>query len=53
MPDNGNAYNVLQTEEGLYDVLCCLCEWFELDVETLETAGHLGDLHYGDEHFDE
>jgi hypothetical protein len=35
-----------------YDVRCS-CGWEALDVETLETAGHLLALHRGDEHFDE
>ena len=42
---------IVQTE-GDYEAFCQLCDWHILGVETLESAGHLGDLHVGDEHFD-
>jgi hypothetical protein len=31
----------------------CPCGWSGIDVETVESAGHLLDLHRGDEHFDD
>jgi hypothetical protein len=49
---DGRAYSTYANPEGTYDVLCRNCDWQVFNVETLETAGHLGDLHVGDEHFD-
>ena len=54
MTENENfrtPVDIVQTEDG-YEAFCRLCEWHVLGVETLETAGHLGELHAGDEHFD-
>lgn len=44
-------YRILQAGDT-YDVKCNICDWEALDCDDLESSGHLGDLHVGDEHFD-
>lgn len=53
MPTTDDGGGVFMNPGGDYRSVCGLCEWAEYDVPTLETAGHLFDLHRGDEHFDE
>lgn len=43
---------VRMDNEGTYQAICD-CGWEMYDIETIETAGHLLDLHRGEEHFDE